>query len=63
MNYDTDDTKTLICPYCGEEQYNHEPDGISTICANTTCEHCGKVFDYSADVTIEYSSSKRDDEY
>lgn len=57
-----DDSEKLICPYCGGEQYCHEPDVIDACCANTECEHCGKLFDYSVTVTRYYSSEKRDDE-
>mgnify|MGYP003305108210 CR=1 FL=1 len=51
----------LVCPYCGEVQECHEPDVIDACCANTECERCGKVFEYSVTVTRSYSSSKMDD--
>lgn len=46
----------LTCPYCGREQYTHEPDDISANMYLTECEHCGKSFWYSVDVIREYSS-------
>ena len=50
------DDDILICPYCGYEQYTHEPDEIDADTANTECEHCGCLFWYSVRVTREYSS-------
>lgn len=32
--------ETLICPYCGQEQYGHEPDEITAFMCSTQCEHC-----------------------
>ena len=52
------DEDKLVCPYCGREQYTHEPDDISSIMCNTECEHCGKLFWYSVTVTREYSPYK-----
>ena len=51
----------LTCPYCGREQYTHEPDDISASCCSTECEECGKTFWYSVDVTREYYSYKDDE--
>lgn len=52
------DEEMLTCPYCGREQYTHEPDDISANICLETCEHCGKLFWYSVDVIREYSSRK-----
>lgn len=49
------DNENLICPYCGEEQYTHEPDDISADMCLTECEHCGKPFWYAVEVTRIYS--------
>ena len=57
MNYDND---TLICPYCEEEQYTHEPDDISSDMCYTECEHCGANFWYSVTITMDYNSYKDD---
>lgn len=46
--------ENLICPYCGEEQYCHEPEEFSSYCINTICEHCGRKIEYSVDVTRRY---------
>ena len=53
----------LVCPYCGREQYTHEPDDISALMCYTECEHCGRNFWYSVTVTVtrEYES-RRDEE-
>lgn len=56
------DDEKLYCPYCGEEQDGHEPDEISSDMCYTECEHCGKNFWYSVNVTRTYSSSKDDDD-
>lgn len=50
--------ETLICPYCGQEQYCHEPDEITAFVCYTQCEHCGKMFWYSVTVTRKYSATK-----
>lgn len=52
----------LICPYCHEEQYTHEPDDADAVMCLTECEHCGKSFWYSVTVRREYSASKEEDE-
>lgn len=51
---------TLKCPYCGREQHCHEPDDIDALMANTECEHCGKLFEYSVSVVRTYDSRKID---
>lgn len=40
----------LICPWCGREQYTHEPDDISSLMCYTECEGCGKTFWYSVEI-------------
>lgn len=53
-------TEELICPYCGHEQYTHEPDDISADMCLTECENCGRPFWYSVTVTRSYDSYKDD---
>lgn len=50
----------LICPYCGAEQYTHEPDDISENMCLTECESCGHSFWYSVEVIREYYPYKDD---
>ncbi len=50
----------LKCPYCGQTQYGHDPDEISAYSCLTECEHCGKSFWYSVNVTRSYDSEKMD---
>ena len=50
----------LTCPYCGSEQYGHEPNEISGYCCLERCEHCGKEFWYSVSVRRTYSTEKGD---
>lgn len=50
--YGTEDL--LFCPYCGMQQYTHEPDDISADACCVTCEHCEKLFWYSVNVTRTY---------
>lgn len=52
----------LVCPYCGEIQYGHEPDDISSTCIWAQCEYCDKHFWYDVCVIREYYSSKADKE-
>lgn len=52
----------LVCPYCGETQYGHEPDDISSDCVWTQCEYCEKHFWYDVTVTREYYTNKLDKE-
>nr|DAO17242.1 MAG TPA: DNA-directed RNA polymerase [Caudoviricetes sp.] len=47
-------SETLICPHCRKVQYTHEPDKISAYCCITECEHCGKSFWYSVEVSYRY---------
>lgn len=53
--------KELICPYCGEEQYTHEPDQIDALMCFAECEHCGKHFWYSVSVQRDYEATKEED--
>lgn len=59
---DYNEYEKLICPYCGEEQYTHEPDEISAFMCLTECEHCGKKFWYSVSVRREYDSTKYEED-
>ena len=52
----------LVCPYCGKTQQCHEQDEISAVYCTTECEYCEKVFGYSVDVKVEYSSFKQTQE-
>ena len=52
----------LICPHCGQEQYTHEPDDISSDMCLTECEHCGKEFWYAVVVTRTYMPYTDDDD-
>jgi uncharacterized Zn-finger protein len=54
------DESTLKCPYCQKEQYCHEPDEIDALMANTQCEYCGKIFEYSVSVIRMYDSREID---
>lgn len=51
----------LICPYCGEVQYGHEPDVITSHMCLTTCEHCDREFWYAVNIVRTYTSSLKDD--
>ena len=44
----------LKCPYCGEIQYTHEPDAISSDYVITECENCELQFKYSVTVNRDY---------
>ena len=59
---DFDGAEILHCPYCGRAQDTHEDDEISANCCLTECEHCGKSFWYSVDVTRAYWPRKDDTE-
>ena len=52
----------LICPYCGETQWNHEPDQFSADMCYTECEYCEKGFWYSVSVNREYDPFKDEEE-
>lgn len=51
----------LVCPYCGRVQDCHEPDVIDACCANTICEYCERLFEYSVTVTRTYNSTRMED--
>lgn len=55
------DEERLICPHCGQEQYNHVPDEISAFMCHTKCESCGAPFWYAVTVTRTYSSYIEDE--
>ena len=57
------DDNLLECPYCGEEQLEHEPEGISMLSCRTKCEHCGRYFVYAVTVARHYESFRDDDEH
>ena len=62
MDFDIYGAESLHCPYCGQEQYMHEDDDISSYACLTECEHCGKSFWYGVDVTREYWPRKDDED-
>ncbi len=48
-------TKEIVCPYCGEEvgdswEFNDD-------CGEWECNECGKKFNWSRTITVEYSTS------
>ena len=50
-----EDTKEIVCPYCGYEygnswEYDDE-------CGELECDECGKKFHYNRNVTVDYSTS------
>lgn len=51
-------TRNIVCPHCGHEHRDswEMPDG-----GDMDCYECDREFRYSRDVTVTYSSSKKDD--
>ena len=50
--YGTEDR--LFCPFCGREQYCHEPEDFTAYICTTECEHCGREIEYSVEVVRTY---------
>ena len=49
----------LVCPYCGYEHSDSwEYDSDS---GEAECDKCGKEFDYCRNVSVDYTTSRKED--
>ena len=70
--WNTENAKTIICPYCGEEyEPSYEETYIGDECAECyedgkeqefVCDHCGKRFKMTPSLTWEYNTATIDGE-
>lgn len=55
-------TKEIVCPYCGHihsESYDFGSGGEED--SEAECDSCGKQFYWSRIISVEYSTSKKDE--
>lgn len=59
---DCDGTDEAVCPYCGCVQEGSWEFFVDTSADSTvvSCDGCGKDFDLTRDISVSYSSSKRE---
>ena len=57
--FDTNYTDEIICPWCGTEfEASYEFFEGSTECRVVKCDECGKSFDATRHISVDYSTSK-----
>lgn len=54
MKIEHEYTKNIVCPYCGYEE--HDSWEFQGECGETECGECGKIFIWSRNVEIDYST-------
>lgn len=60
MDYDTEYTNLITCPYCGHEDHDSwEFSGEDGEELEETCGKCGEEFYAVRSVTIDYSTRKK----
>jgi hypothetical protein len=62
MNFKCWQTQKIVCPYCYDvfdESYEYN-DYIQDDKVSIDCGNCGKEFDVTMDVSITYSTYKKD---
>ncbi|AFK87433.1 MULTISPECIES: hypothetical protein [Thermoanaerobacterium] len=57
MDYDTFQTEEMICPYCGYANPDSFEFGDNE--GERECENCGKMFEYTREIEIRYTTTKR----
>lgn len=59
MDWDTSYAEGMICPYCGHENSDSfefiEDEG------ERECENCGKIFEYTREIEIRYTTTKKEE--
>lgn len=54
VEFDTDFTDDIVCPYCGE---HHDSTEVRESC-KFDCDECNRVFRVEVDYSVSYSTSK-----
>ena len=55
------ETRNLVCPWCGYE--DRDSWELSDSDDSYTCPECGEVFAYERNITVTYTSRKRELDY
>jgi DNA-directed RNA polymerase subunit RPC12/RpoP len=53
-------TDEIVCPYCGHEHGDSHEYFERQLFADVECAECGKEFECSQDVSVTYTSSKKE---
>lgn len=56
MEFDCEDTRNIICPYCGYEHIDSWECNASD--DEYICHRCSEIFGYEREVTVSYTSFK-----
>ena len=56
---ETDSEDTILCPYCGYDDRDDRYAGEGEY--EFTCSSCGKEYDCSIEVSISYSTSRKEE--
>lgn len=59
--YDTEYTKEMVCPYCGDEFSDSWQWNDSNADAEVDCYECGKSFTLNVDFDVTYTTRRKED--
>lgn len=51
----------IVCPWCGHHIEDDEGTFVSEGDGEYTCDECGKVFKFQADIEVTYSTQRKED--
>ena len=53
----------IICPYCGYRMQDDDGYFLQERDGDYECDNCGKTFNFTVNVEVTYSTSRREEDY